>query len=849
MFDQTRTDPNAAGPADRKSVADYLGKVLGPDIGIHWAKILHAGEFDRTASGDIIRLSVHALNPMSTAYHEALHGFFARLRDARQGDIAHVLERAAESAPVLNQLRKLLAGESDALKQLDNPEERAAYMYQFWAQGKLSVGTETHSVFSRIAKFIRNITGMWTNDERAEQIMGYFHSGEYERTRADSNAVYRALMESGTSRALVKLKAMTEPIREMGEALASAGGARLRDSGIPALRELADAMKLKTTSEGQDVGYLPSTREARSSRMNQLGADLKPYSNEVINEALEAMQNGTKPASTAARTVAAMVHKRLAETLTYMKDAGVKIEALGMKDGVQYFPRSWDASYISGHQRQFMAMLDKYVQRGELKTDPRLLMQRMMVTDGAEFHINVDGLNKPGMQHAKERVLSFIDHADAAPFMRKNMYEILNSYMTQAARRAEWSRRFGDDGAGVMRMLERAKAQGATPAQLEMAKKFVSAVDGTLGDNINPAARRMIGNVIVYQNMRLLPLAIFSSMVDSQGILVRGGTVSDTFSAFVRGMKEMSKNFQRDPKSDGMTQLAEAIGTVDSAMMVHTLGASYSQGMVGNRGRAFNDTFFRFNLMEQYNTSMRVGATEAAMNFLVRHATKPGEHSERFLRELGLKAADVQVGADGRPKILESDGLTLEHSAKMKAAVNRWVDGAILRPDAVDKAVWMSDPHWALVAHLKTFVFSFHETILKRVAHEARNGNYSPAMALASYVPVMIAADFLKGMIQGGGSQPSWKDSWGPGDYVWSGLERAGLFGTGQFAIDALTDVKEGGIGVGALAGPTVEQLADSMRVLGGRGQFGKFAIKSLPANALYASALNAESTDPKFAD
>ena len=68
------------------------------------------------------------------------------------------------------------------------------------------------------------------------------------------------------------------------------------------------------------------------------------------------------------------------------------------------------------------------------------LMQTLMVTDGNEFNVEVD---KPGMQHAKQRVLSFISHEDAAPFMRKDLYQILNSYVTQATRRAEWARRFG----------------------------------------------------------------------------------------------------------------------------------------------------------------------------------------------------------------------------------------------------------------------------------------------------------------------------------------------------------------------------------------------------------------------
>ena len=182
---------------------------------------------------------MHSLNPLSTAYHEALHGFMAKLRDDRHSDIAAVLTKAGESAPVMNQLRKLLANEPDALKQLTDAEERAAYMYQFWAAGKLKLGEKATTIFQRITKFLREVTGMWTNDQRAEKIMEYFHSGEFEQNRSTPSVVRRALMEAGTVRAWEKAKAMTEPLREMGEALASAGGTRLRDTGIPALRELA----------------------------------------------------------------------------------------------------------------------------------------------------------------------------------------------------------------------------------------------------------------------------------------------------------------------------------------------------------------------------------------------------------------------------------------------------------------------------------------------------------------------------------------------------------------------------------------------------------------------------------
>jgi hypothetical protein len=388
-FDKTKVTPGQTGPVDRKAVEKYLNDVLGNSVRRVWANIMHAGEFDRTATGDVIRISIHSMNPLSVAYHESLHAFMAKLDDMGLKDARKVLEQAGASAPIMNQLRRHLATEPDALKQLDDAEERAAYMYQFWSMNKLDVGPKVDNIFQRIAKFLREVTGLYTNDERAVQIMEYFQSGQFHKDSANPSAVALALEPTRAQRAADQFKTMTKPLGDVSDALMSAGGARLRDTGIPALRELADAMKLKTTSEGKDPGFLPAARMERSRVMNQLGADLRPYTEAAINEALEAMQNGTKAASTAGRTVAMIVNRRLQEMLKYMQDAGVEVKALGMEDGVPYFPRSWDASYISAHQRQFLAMMDKYVLSGAYKGDPKELLKTLMVSDGAEFNIAV----------------------------------------------------------------------------------------------------------------------------------------------------------------------------------------------------------------------------------------------------------------------------------------------------------------------------------------------------------------------------------------------------------------------------------------------------------------------------
>lgn len=806
------TGTQRVSSAQMQAVRAYVDKVLGPQVRTTLANILHAGEYNPTH--DAIRVSVHALNPQSVAYHEALHAFVAKLMTQGNEDVVKVLRTVAMSEPVLRQLRTLLANERAALAQLSDPEEAAAYMYQFWAAGQLKVGDRTRNVFERIKEALAKVFGILTADARAEKILDYFHSGEFKtQGLGQPNAVTRALVESGRNQVIEQARALTEPLTKVVDAIGTAGGQRLRDTGIPALRELADMMKATSRGDTTDPGYLPASRIERTRVMNELGQQLRGYTEAQMQEALEAMQaNDGRTVSPQARIVMRIVqgpapNALLPRMLAYMKAAGVDISKVQPRP--DYFPRLYDAHYISRHQREFQTVLENH---GIGQVEARDITQRLVAADGAEFTVERD---RPGMQFAKTRKLAMIPDAQLAPFMRKNMLEIMSAYVTQATRRAEWARRFGDDGMQIERLKTQAQAQGATPEQIQTAEKFVRAVDGTLGDTLSPGARRVMGNMIVYQNWRLLPLAIFSSVIDPLGIVVRGGTAGDAFKTFMRGMREIPASWRGSFTPDAQTNLAETLGVIDDAMLTATTGQLYTQGLVGDTARKINDVLFRFNLMEGFNRSMRVGAAQAAIAFLNRHRDGTASpHSARWLRELGL-----------------APGFTMDvNDPAVRAAINMWVDGAVLRPDAVDKPIWMNDPHWMLISHLKQFVYSFQETILKRVWHEYVQGNYAPAMALASYVPVMIASDAIKAMLQGGGDVPEWKKDWGPAEYLGSGIERAGILGKLQFPID----------GPGMLAGPTAQQALAVAEALDGKASPSHIALKAMPANVLYADWLGA---------
>lgn len=823
-------DPNASvSPAQRAQMRAYINDVLGPQVKAALARILHAGEYVEAI--DTIRVSVHALNPMAVAYHESLHAFMAKLLQQGNGRVAQVLRDVAMSANVQEQLRDTFANQPSVLRQLADPEEAAAYMYQLWKQGQLTVGPAAKGVLGRISDMIRKTLGIWSKNERAEEIMRYFSSGEFKRNAGRPNEVTRALIESGKNPAIERARELARPLTDFAETVGSAGSERLRSTGIPALVEMSKLMKATGREARDDKGFIPTAREVRARTMNAFAAAMKNARDEHVADAMKALQTRSGAATPEGRLIVRQVKTLLQQQLRYMQQAGV--ETTGILPDPDYFPRKYDAAYISRHRDAFTAILENH---GIDTATAAGITQRLMGNNGADPLFEI---NRPGMVNLKQRKLGDIPDAILEPFMSKNLWEVMDSYVSQASRRAEWARRFGDRADSMDTFLQAARAQGATDKQIKLADNFIKAVDGTLGDDLNPEARRMMGNALVYENVRLLPLAIFSSVIDPLGIVVRGGTVGDAWTTFKRGVGDLPRAWKKTYTTDGAEQMAETLGVIDSAILGHDTSSLYMQGMASDTAKKINDSFFRWNFMDGFNRSMRVGATQAAIKFLERNADgRASAHSVRWLSELGLTPADLAGGVD-------------PYAPKVRAAINQWVDGAILRPDAADKPVWMNDPHFMLISHLKQFAYAFQETILKRVAHEARAGNYAPAWALASYVPVMVASDMVKGILQGGGDVPQWKRGWGPGDYIESGVERAGLFGAGQFAVDAAKDVSRGDLFPGSLTGPAIDQLKEAILTVTGREKPVTFAEHSLPAHSLYMGFVDKANThaDPTFAE
>jgi hypothetical protein len=299
---------------------------------------------------------------------------------------------------------------------------------------------------------------------------------------------------------------------------------------------------------------------------------------------------------------------------------------------------------------------------------------------------------------------------------------------------------------------------------------------------------------------------------------------------------DMFREVPKERRPDQWEKLAMAVGSVDAAMFSHHVSEEYSSTYMSPTARKINDKFFRLNGMEAWNRGIRVGATKAAVQFLEHHKRTPSEHSVRWLKELGLAPKDLIVDSDGAlltdwRSIKTATGMNEEqaraHTDRIHYAINHWVQGAVLTPNAAQRPAWSSDPSYSMFFHLKQFSYSFHKTILHRAVKELEYGNLAPLGSFAWYIPAMIAADVTKGLMLNGGELPQHLKGMDLGEWVMHGIDRSGALGIGNIGVDATGDLA-------SMGGPAVEQIID-----GFRDDMGATTLNALPAHGLFKALVN----------
>lgn len=335
---------------------------------------------------------------------------------------------------------------------------------------------------------------------------------------------------------------------------------------------------------------------------------------------------------------------------------------------------------------------------------------------------------------------------------------------------------------------------------LEQGFKAVMAMEGTLGADCSPALRKANSLMMTYQTVRLLPLVLFSSVNDIMGIVANdGGELKDAWAALTAGVKEIKLRWQ-DKKSQGReAQRAEMWGSVDAGTFMDSLGQMYGSSYFTGKAKRFSDSFFKWNGMEGWNRAMRITATSAAERAIKAYQAGGVDKTDKaaVARSEALFGKDF----DHSTIALDANGDLDTNDSVNQAAVMRWVNNAIMSPNAAHRPIWASDTRMAAVWMLKQFAYTFHRVMLKNAVAQAKLGNYRPAMVLVmGYAPVTIAADAVKEMLVPG-DDPPWMKM-GLGAYLRHGVDRSGILGVPGMIFDS-------GSSYGVdLLGPSISQVA-----------------------------------------
>jgi hypothetical protein len=354
----------------------------------------------------------------------------------------------------------------------------------------------------------------------------------------------------------------------------------------------------------------------------------------------------------------------------------------------------------------------------------------------------------------------------------------------------------------------------ATADQRLLVRNFIKSYEGTLGKGtMSPAVEATMGVLLTANNIRLLPLSLFSQMIEPAQLAFRKNDLNSAWSALGRGTKDLLRTFPAIDKrvtKDRWEDLAEGLGTVASAAAGGMVSGVHNGIQIRGLAGKVNDLFFKYNFMDQWNRSMHIAATKNGVEFLKDHAAGISDHSERFLTELGLKPQDIKVGADGMLVRDAKVGDRQEEARirRVDTALVKFVNESMAHPDAGSNALWMNDPRFALFSQMKKFNWAHSRFILNRAGTEWRNGNMHILAPAAMAVGSMATADWLRHALDPT-SHGAMTDNMSMYDYAEEKLNRAGMFGRGGLPISMQQSLKMGGTGLEPLLGPSVNLGVD----------------------------------------
>jgi hypothetical protein len=257
--------------------------------------------------------------------------------------------------------------------------------------------------------------------------------------------------------------------------------------------------------------------------------------------------------------------------------------------------------------------------------------------------------------------------------------------------------------------------------------------------------------------------------------------------------------------------------------------------------RKVTNTFFKYTLLTtitQISRDIAFQATRRQMRDDLKTVAADNKKTNTYVKarrrlaEQGIANPDEE-SVQSWYALPDSKAKGVEESDPpiIRKALSRTVEEFIMAPNAVNRPLWMSDPHYASVAQLKGFAMVFGNTVGTRLWREVivplsrgripltETVKYS--VALVGIMAVALAVQSLKDNIRYGDNESPFDKLEGM-DKIIEAILRTNILGGFALIYDALNASKYGTSFISAILGPlasTMEKGATSAYEWGGKGE------------------------------
>ena len=861
-----RLNLQIADPVVAKRILDEFINLMQSETGL--------GRMVGFADANFILVNdTRTANDLETALvaaHELGHAFFREeisgVRTFQLG-AKYKVNRGLAGKPIF---KKLLAA-FEAAK--ENPETKAAYSGPLgfeewyadqvgaWAFGEYRNSKATNLVDSYFKRLVAKLREMWkavrtslqrrmgTVDVTFESYMQDVVRSNANNNRASEQTASRQATSAGGINTEVQVRNLNDMVEEnvlQSETLANQirniiNGLRENPAMNPirkflytadsylrsvAGKDVADMFYRLAQEEGSggDVGMLKRRDRALRKLRRKFTQQVGPLDDPNIQAAVNEAASDTPTADLTGRPL--LVRQFLRDVYSeYVLPAQRRYppnSPLRVDFAEDYFPIVHNLLAVSENSDAYLDLLTEY----NPEVDPRILKAAVTKMISYQNAVNNQDLTTPSLDPAAGVGESRVLTANIPPQVLQERgflvdpSDAIMMYLGSLTKRVEWNRATRDTkGADVL---------GPLLSELDDKKKkeALDVIDAYLGygnQSMNPHWRKVQSYVAAAQYTLILPLAVIGSLPELAGPIIN----SKDFSAFEYAFRTMKESLSKREARE----LAEDIGVVSNDMLTNGYITAAEQEHLDPAARKWTDAFFRITMLDQYTNFTRTWATGMGVQFLIRHAeNRTGNaNSARYLKDLGVSAADVRTWMGDRD-------LSTASGARVSAALYKFVESSILRPNAAERPVWASDPRFLLIWQLKSYFYAFHKVITGGVLNELearnqgvgsseqkiKNGVGLLALAAAASLPLAMMGMELREYAKDAAAETltlGFNDknffrtdnmSWG--DYISTAIEKTGVYGPVGLLMMAQQSSKWGQGGVATLLGPTAETLELTMQ-------------------------------------